>query len=170
MKRKENDKCCNTCPFLKENFGKPTPNPDAENIEHDWYTEDNMRRVFEGIAGGDPMICHSTDIDSKDYGFNAKIKPGKEKYCTGALIIQFRHIKIFERIGLENEDMGADEIYRLYLQEAGDNAMTLRGIREVVMYLAIGRTSPIGGLYIPASTGEEREVCLQWDCNISNKD
>lgn len=77
-------KACKTCPWLTVNHNK---RPDLEN----WYSTANLKRLWEGIRSGSPMICHSTDPEAINYGGTKEIKPGKEMHCVGSLVLVMAH-------------------------------------------------------------------------------
>lgn len=69
---------CATCPFLRENQGRPHG--------AGWYTKKNLVRLWNGLRTGKApgMVCHSTDPDSPNYGGTKDVKPGHKRECIGA--------------------------------------------------------------------------------------
>lgn len=164
MKRSESTKCCKTCPFLAINAGKPNPNGwQPEDDQHDWYSDKNLKRLWEGIRRGEVMICHSSDPNADSYGGNAS-KPGSERPCTGAVLLTMLHMN---RYG-ELLDKSKSTAYREYQKLTG-KPITKRGMEAHLMMNMLGRTGLFGGAPIPQSISEDREFRVVWRDEIIEK-
>jgi len=152
-------KCCNTCPFLLENADKPNPAgwiPDKEKGFTDWYTQENLNNLWRnGLAHGEPMLCHTHDPDAKEYGGKGSTNE-KGKLCMGSVMAIFPHAKRFETLLNEDPKHNPNKAYRTYKKEFGKQSMTLPGITEVCIWFALGRTSLMGGTPVPRSSDEDR--------------
>lgn len=132
---------CATCPWLKENHGKPHP--------HGWYLRGNLRRLWNGLRTGKApgMVCHSSDPASSEYGSTKIVHPDTERRdCAGALILIIRHI---------NECEASSDL-REYRAKHGKNAVTLAGLRYWV-YRHLFRRMP------PVEDFRTKEVGLPWE-------
>lgn len=169
MDRRERSKCgaaCATCPFRKENFGKPNPegyDPRASEREHgddfhDWYSEANLRRLWGGLSRGGAMLCHSSDPGAPIYGGKA-VAPGGERLCAGALAIVLLHMKRVEQLVREADQAQklagrkrtSAETMRLYRRAAGKHPLTRQGVLLWAQMITIGTTELFGGLPLPQS-------------------
>lgn len=161
-------KCCGGCPFKKSNFGKETPNPEL--TDYDWYSEENMKRLWDGLRDGEDMVCHSSDPDSVEYGSECKIKDSHTPHlCYGALLVIFRHAKAFEKMLNEHPD-SPDTAYKNYVRQCGsEKPMTMRGLTEFIMKVNFGRTSLLGGLPMPKNIKDDDAVGLPWVDRVGNK-
>lgn len=141
------NKPCKTCPFLVENWGKPNPNgftkeeAEARNEEknyHDWYTPENLKRLWGGTKEAEILICHSTDPGARDYG-GWEIKPGVEQICLGQAVLAFQEIKLAEACNYDLRE------YR----RRSNSPMRREVLHAWAMRFALGRTDLFGGLPIP---------------------
>jgi hypothetical protein len=166
---------CATCPFLRANFGKPSPpgyDPRKAEEAHggkffDWYSLDNLRRLWrEGLSRGEAMICHASDPNASAYG-GTDAAPGREKICTGALVVVFRHLKFVEFTLQEKPRVEAMRLYRA----ASKYPMTRDGLIAWAMKIQYGRTDLFGGLPLPlALSPEALEGCgLPWRDELANE-
>jgi len=165
--RSKGSQCCETCPFLKGNFGKETPNQDTKDLE--WYSKENAERLWhDGLKHGEAMVCHSSDHESIDYGGKNKVAEGKRRLCSGSLLVQFRHLKLYEK--MTNKYLGdPNKGYREYKRAVGVKiAMTKGGILEFGMCVILGRTGLIGGFPLPKNIDDEEAVALPWKDNVGN--
>jgi hypothetical protein len=156
----ERKKCsspCATCPFLKSNFGKPSPegfDPRRATAQHgrrfyDWYSLENLRRLWNGgIRKGEVMICHATDPGAEVYG-GKSAAPGNERPCLGSIAVVIRHLKFIE--GLIKEGRQPNEWPKLYRAAAGPYPLTKAGMFAWAMMVNTGRTDLLGGMPIPES-------------------
>jgi hypothetical protein len=140
------NQCCQTCGFLKENFGKPSPKGVRSNV--DWYCQDNINRLWEELR--DSGICHSTDPNAHEYGGKKGIKEGNEHVCIGAVRIIFIHAKILEKL----------EDYNKYVATVGGKkyALTRKSMAEFIVQFGIGRTGFFGGAKLPATVNYGQEI------------
>ncbi len=85
----ETPRICDTCPWRVANHGKPH--------KAGWYKLSNLKRLWSGLRTGRApgMICHSTDPANVEYGGEAKIKPGIENECAGALFLLIQNANAF---------------------------------------------------------------------------
>ena len=109
---------CATCPWRRENHGKPH--------EDGWYDPDNLKRLWNGLREGEAMICHATDPKAVEYGGTKEVAPGHERMCVGALALVQRHTHALEAVLKENPNCGK-KMYPLYKKKAGRTAMTQHG-------------------------------------------
>lgn len=167
--RDEKHRPCGTCPWRPENHGAENPEgweetnqqiqeEHGESLE-DWYSEENLRRLWEGLRTGRApgMICHATDPNADDYGGDPA-KEGHERYCTGALILQMRHLKLMEAV-LEIYD--GDQADTCYQNLADGDHMTTEGFAQLVETIMFG-----------SMRGTPRSVAghveLPWESPVSN--
>jgi hypothetical protein len=134
------DKPCPTCPFLAVNKDKPNPTGfkcEAEN-ETQWYSQENIDGVWEKTRLGPIMFlsCHTTDPDY--FGR----EDGKIYACMGGTLSILMHLRIFEKYAGN---------YDNYVKTVGEDvAMSRAAIKEKLLALSIGRTSPLwGSMYLP---------------------
>jgi hypothetical protein len=169
---------CATCPFLRVNFGKPNPegyDPKKTAAEHgrqffDWYSEKNLARLWNGgLKRGEGMLCHATDPTAHEYG-GARVSPGNERICIGALTIVFRHVHFFEELLSKDPHIRPAEARRQYRAVAGKYPMPREGLFAWAWQFGIGRTDILGGLALPRSVrGEAVESCgVPWADHIVN--
>lgn len=158
-------KCCKTCPFLPDNANKPTPdgfkedNPDAP----DWFSDEHLIELWEGIRSGEFLACHSTLEDRAKYVGKGVTEKTKPRACIGSLVASYAHFKAYENIVLANPDLDADETYRKYKEEAGEHPFTLDGLRSFAFALKIGRSGTFGGLPIPREFTPPEGVRTAWN-------
>jgi hypothetical protein len=131
------NKPCLTCPFLEANRHKPTPTDFkcVEFNETEWYSEENIKGVWEHmrLRPMEFLSCHSSDPDY--YG-----KDDRPVYaCVGAATTIYVHIKVLELAGS----------YPQYVAIVGkENAIPHWVIAQKIMYFAAGVTSPEWGSMI----------------------
>jgi hypothetical protein len=147
----ENDACahaCATCPWLKQNHGKPHPQK--------WYTTTNLKRLWNGIRRGEGMICHATDPQSIEYGGKGA-QAGHERMCIGSLVLVIRSLR-----RLEHGDLKA---YR-----AGVGLrMTKPGMLEWAGRIMMAGT-PLGPRrqVLPAVINGSPEIGVPWPDDVLN--
>jgi hypothetical protein len=166
-KRPETATPCATCPFLRGNFGRPNPEgydpkrAEAENPGqrfYNWYSEENLRRLWLGIRGGEALICHATDAGAYCYG-GKPAAPGCERPCTGALAVILLHLKFVESFVHANPAATPAATMRAYRAAAGRFPMSREGLFAWTLQINSGRAGGnllgVGGLVIPASVSSE---------------
>lgn len=142
-------KCCNSCGFLKENFGKPSPKGENSNIE--WYSQKNLDRIHRDLSEtGTFLICHSTDPKAASYGGKENIKPGHEMVCVGAVRLVFMHLKILEHLNS----------WPKYKKFMGKMAMSREALAEFMMMIGLGRTGMFAGAKVPKKYDTTQEISL----------
>ena len=108
---------CAACPWRVSNKGKPSPVVD--NQAYGWYTQANLRRLWQGVKRGEIMTCHPTDHTMRQANGKFIDQDVQTRECTGSVILQQRemqtlqdvshHIKVYRqtrrfgltRIGIE---------------------------------------------------------------------
>lgn len=147
-------KCCNTCPFLIENYGRPNPefaNMDQSEVK-EWFSQKNISSIAEGLRDGGILVCHSSDKNGQRYGsVNAK----ETKVCIGAVISIFQEIDAYSK---EIKKDGNPEKAHTRYKEGREHAMTLRGIQEWIWRFTLGRVGLFDKTPIPLESEEERPV------------
>jgi hypothetical protein len=159
---------CATCPFKRENFGKPNPEEDHGGKFFDWYSTENLRRLWRGgLSKGEAMICHATDPHASAYG-GRDAAPGLERICTGALVVIYRHLKFVEHL---LQDLKRGEAMKLY-RAASLYPMTRDGLLSWAWNIAHGRTDLIGGLPLPLALSQEAlDSCgVPWRDELANEE
>lgn len=143
------DKCCNSCAYLKCNFGKPNPSPEDVNDKSQvndtmWYSQANIDRLWQDNRDiGTFLTCHSTD--PKYYAKDKK----KLTACLGFTFCIYMHIKIYEAVGAD---------FKKYTKAVGKKvAMTQRGMFEAAFSMATGYADLFKEMRIPLEMNENRK-------------
>lgn len=183
-RRNESASPCATCPFLRANFGRPNPEgydpkkAEAENPEQrffDWYSEQNLRRLWTGgLSKGEAMICHATDPHADRYG-GKPAAPGCERVCIGALAAVFLHAKFVEALIRAEPNARPAQTLKTYRAAAGRFPMTRGGLVRWTLQINEGRAGAnrvgLGGLVLPASLSASvvESVGVPWLDPIVNR-
>jgi hypothetical protein len=142
------NKPCATCPFLEANRHKPTPT-DFEFNETEWYSEENIKGVWEHMRQIPIQFlsCHTTDPDY--YG-----KDGKPVYaCVGAATMIYLHIKAYELAGNYN---------KYTLMVGADSAIPFKVLAAKALAFYTGKTDPEwGNMILPKQLDINLKV-MRW--------
>jgi hypothetical protein len=100
-------KPCAQCPWRLSNQGTPHP--------HGFYTQANLRRLWNQLRGGGAQSCHLTDPRHPDH-VAAGAKPGAQpQECPGSVIIVLREL---HKLADDKGVIGGDEAsIKKYLAE-----------------------------------------------------
>jgi hypothetical protein len=80
---------CKTCPWRRENQGKPTP--------EGWYSDENLERMWDELRRGRRMTCHATDPDVYAAPHERPSSLGDHTHeCAGALVLQQRELVLLD--------------------------------------------------------------------------
>lgn len=142
--------CCNSCAFLRINFGKPNPSPEDVNDKSQvsdiqWYSQENIDRLWQDNRNaGMFLTCHSTDPT-----YYAKDKK-KLTACLGFVLCIYMHIKIYESCNCS---------FKRYIKKVGEDvAMTQRGMGEAAFSMAMGYADLFKQMKIPDTISENRPL------------
>lgn len=151
-------RCCNTCPFLEENTGKPNPEGhENSKANQDWYSDENLLRIWKEICNGEVLQCHSFDPEAASYG-GTNAKGGKRIICLGSLALVFTHINHFGELFEKNRKTA----YAKYKKQS-EFPMSREALSIYVSYIQFGTTSLLGGLKVPNSIKETRKLRIAWE-------
>jgi len=159
------NKPCPTCPFLEANRGKPTPTgfKCEEYNEMDWYSEENISRVWNEMRK-EPIIflsCHSSD---PHYFGNENAK--EVHACAGASLLVYLHLQIFTF--LATDGAGLKENYLRYLQTVGfEAAIEIITFGQKALAMMQGHTdSRWGNMTLPQHINIDLET-IRWPAGHS---
>lgn len=150
---------CATCPWRRENHGKPHADG--------WYDPKNLRRLWNGIRQGEQMICHATDPESIDYGGDREVSPGHERICVGALALVQAHVEVIEKIA-KGLPEGQRTLWRDYRKVASvpNLRMTMRGVHAHAERIIFGGV--FGGVPVPRTLTDCGTISVPWSDPILN--
>jgi hypothetical protein len=140
--------------------GKPNPPGYDEEMGPEaleWYSPDNLRRVWDGLRDGEAMTCHQTDLQAK---FVHQGEPETPSMCMGAFAVQAAHLQYFSTV-VDMDSTPKKRAMKIYQKKAGEMPMTEDGLTGIAMGIHVGVTSLLGGLRVP------REIDLQWYDDLS---
>lgn len=76
---------CKSCPWRVENHNRKPLNGqiiEGNNVD-DWFSEENRKRLWDGLADGENMTCHCTDSE-----MISGVESGLKELCIGSLMLK----------------------------------------------------------------------------------
>lgn len=137
------DRVCAACPWRVENHDKPHPD--------DWYSKENLFRLWTGLREGERMTCHPTDPKNPAATAGPAAAPDGADFheCAGAHAILQRELVLYEEVGCD---------YDAYVAATEAPAVTLVGLASYAEWVTFIGTSWGSPVPVPALDAEAEGV------------